>query len=72
MTAVPWELFEKEGALKGKPADSCGVAMGFLPQDQLPRAPGKSAKEGDLEPSETPGMPSKTNPRILEPHLKRP
>jgi len=34
MTAVPWELFESEGFLKGKPSTSCGVAMMFLPQDE--------------------------------------
>lgn len=32
MTAVPWELFEAEGYLKGNPSDHCGVAQGFLPQ----------------------------------------
>ena len=32
MIAVPWELFEVEGALKGKPKTSCGVAMVILPQ----------------------------------------
>ena len=30
LTAVPWELFEPE--LKGKPSESCGVAMVFLSQ----------------------------------------
>lgn len=34
MTAVPWELFESEGALQGKPSSSCGVAMVFLPQEE--------------------------------------
>jgi len=34
MTAVPWELLEAEGALKGKPSESCGVAMTFLPQNE--------------------------------------
>ena len=38
MTSVPWELFEAEGMLKGKPAASCGVAMFFLPQDAGERA----------------------------------
>ena len=33
LTAVPWELYESEGYLKGKPSGSCGVAMLFLPQD---------------------------------------
>ena len=32
MTAVPWGLFEADGSLGGKPADSMGVAMAFLPQ----------------------------------------
>jgi len=32
MTAVPWELYEAEGQLIGKPTASCGVAMVFLPQ----------------------------------------
>jgi len=32
LTSVPWELFEAEGHLKGKPSESCGVAMMFLPQ----------------------------------------
>ena len=34
MTAVPWELYESEGYLQGKPTDSCGVAMMFLPQEE--------------------------------------
>ena len=34
MTAVPWELYESEGYLKGKSSDSCGVAMMFLPQEE--------------------------------------
>jgi len=34
MTAIPWELYEDEGALKGKPSESCGVAMVFLPQEE--------------------------------------
>jgi glutamate synthase (ferredoxin) len=34
MTAVPWELFESEGALQGKPSSSCGVGMVFLPQEE--------------------------------------
>jgi len=34
MTAVPWELYESEGYLKGKSSDSCGVAMAFLPQNE--------------------------------------
>ena len=29
MTAVPWELLESEGALKGHEPSSCGVAMAF-------------------------------------------
>jgi len=33
MVSLPWELFEKEGQLKGKSPDSCGVAMAFLPQN---------------------------------------
>ena len=34
MTAVPWELYEEEGWLKGKPSESCGVGMMFLPQKE--------------------------------------
>ena len=34
MTSVPWELFEAEGALKGKAPSTCGVAMFFLPQKE--------------------------------------
>ena len=38
MTAVPWELFEAEGMLKGNAPEQCGVAMYFLPQDAGERA----------------------------------
>lgn len=34
MTAVPWKLFEEDGSLGGKPSESMGVAMTFLPQDE--------------------------------------
>jgi len=34
MTSVPWKLFEEAGALGGKPRESMGVAMTFLPRDE--------------------------------------
>lgn len=37
MTSVPWELFEAEGVLQGKPSESCGVAQIFLPTDEAER-----------------------------------
>jgi glutamate synthase (ferredoxin) len=45
MTAVPWKLFEADGSLGGKPSESMGVAMAFLPRDEA----GAKQAQGVLE-----------------------
>ncbi|KAL3932173.1 MAG: hypothetical protein SGPRY_000811 [Prymnesium sp.] len=49
MTAVPWELFEKEEFTQGKPTANCGVGMVFLPQDEEDALAAQAIFEGQVK-----------------------
>jgi hypothetical protein len=49
LTSVPWELFEAEGALGGKPSVGCGAAMLFLPQEEEHAARAQAIFEAQVE-----------------------
>ena len=53
MTSVPWKLFEEEGMLGGKPKESMGVAMTFLPQDAASALEAQAVLEAQVETTQT-------------------
>ena len=49
LTSIPWELYEADGALKGKPSESIGVAQLFLPQDEADAQASMALLEGQVK-----------------------